>query len=73
MDLSHKGYEIGVWCYKGVNKLKLAKIDWVRVNSYYFIDCIIFFLSSPFLFVFGDDHVTCHVRANVNPGEHDDA
>jgi len=28
----------------------LAKIDWVRVNSYYFIDCIIF-LSQLTLFV----------------------
>ena len=42
MDISHIGYEIGVEPYKEVNKLKLAKIDWVRVNSYYFIDCINF-------------------------------
>jgi len=41
----------------------------VQVNPYYFIDCIILFLSSPFLFVFGDDRVTCHARADVNPGE----
>jgi len=51
----------------------LTKIDWVRVNSYYFIDCIIFFLSSPFLFVFGDDRVTCHTGVEVNPGENVDA
>jgi len=42
MDLSHIGYEIGVERYKEVNNLKLAQIDWVRVNSYYLIDCIIF-------------------------------
>jgi len=41
MDLSHIGYEIEVERYK-VNKLKLSKIDWVRVNYYYFIVCIIF-------------------------------
>jgi len=38
MDLSHIDYKIGVERYKEVNKLKLSKIDWVRVNSYYFID-----------------------------------
>jgi len=27
----------------------------------------------PFLFVFGDDRVTCHARAYVNLGEHVDA
>jgi len=51
-------------------------LDWVRVNSYYFIVCIIFLFSSPLLvcvFVFGDDHVTCYVGADVNSGDHADA
>jgi len=73
MDLSHIGYEIGVERYKEVNKLKLAKIDWVMVNSYYLLIVLFFFLSSPFLFVFGDDRMTCHVGAYVNPGEDVDA
>ena len=62
-------YEIGVERYKEVNKLKSAKIDWVKVNSYYVLIVLFFFFNSPFLFVFGDDRVTCHTRADVNPGE----
>jgi len=31
------------------------------------------FSAPPFLFVFGDDHVTCHVGADVNPSERADA
>jgi len=58
--------------YKEENKVKLAKIDWVRVNSYYSLMVLFFFLSSPFLFVFGDDHVTCHVGAYVDTSEHTD-
>jgi len=34
---------------------------------------LFFFLNSHFLFVFGDDRVTCHVGADVNPGENFDA
>ena len=70
MDLSHIGFEIEVECYKGVNELKLVKIDWVRVNSQYLFITSFFFLSSPFMFVFGDDHVTCYVGADVNSGDH---
>jgi len=73
MDLSHIGFEIEVECYKGVNELKLVKIDWVRVNSQYLFITSFFFLSSPFMFVFGDDRVTCHMGANVNPSEDVDA
>jgi len=72
---SHIGYEIGVYCYKKVNKLKLAKLDWVRVNSYYLIICIIFLFQLILLvcvFVFGDDHVTCHVGADVTSGDNAD-
>jgi len=28
-----------------------------------------FILSSPYLCVFGDDHVTCYMGANVDAGE----
>jgi len=31
-----------------------------------------FFLSSHFLFVFGDDYVTCHMGADVIPGDDDE-
>ena len=31
------------------------------------------YLSSPYMRVFGDDHVTCYVGANVDAGEHVDA
>ena len=31
------------------------------------------FLNSPFLFMFGDDRVTCHTRADVIPSEDGDA
>jgi len=73
MDLSHIGYEIGMKRYKGVDELKLAKIDWVRVNSYYLFIVLFSFLNSLFLFVFDDDRVTCHARVDVNPGEDIDA
>jgi len=33
----------------------------------------LFIMSSPFLFVFGDDRVTCHVWADDIPGEAVDA
>jgi len=38
-------------------------------------DFIVFFSAHPFLFVFvfGDDHVTCYVGAYVNSGDHADA
>jgi len=48
----------------------------VRLNVYYFIVCIIFLSQLTLyvcVFVFGDDHVTCHVGAYVNPGENVDA
>jgi len=35
--------------------------------------CMIVYFSSSFLFVFGDDHVTCYTGAELNPGEHVDA
>ena len=59
--------------YIEVDELKLAKIDWMRVNSYYLFILLFFFLSSPFMFVFGDDCVTCHTGTNVNPDENIDA
>ena len=31
------------------------------------------FSAHPCLFVFGDDHVTCYVGADVNSGDHADA
>jgi len=34
---------------------------------------LIFCLSSPFLFIFGDDRVTCHAGVDVNPSENADA
>ena len=30
-------------------------------------------MSSPFLCVFGDDHVTCYMGADIDVGEHADA
>jgi len=33
--------------------------------------CCLF--SLPFLFVFGNDRMTCHTGADVNPGEDGDA
>jgi len=47
----------------------------MRVNSYYFIVCIILLSQLTLLscvFVFGDDHVTCYVGADVNSGENAD-
>jgi len=41
--------------------------------SHYLFIVLFFFLSSPFLFVFGEDRLTCHVGADVNPGEDVDA
>jgi len=34
---------------------------------------MIVYFNSPFLFVFGDDRVTCHTGKDVNLGEDDDA
>jgi len=34
---------------------------------------IIFYFSSPFLFVFGDNRVTYHTRADANLGDDIDA
>jgi len=31
------------------------------------------YLSSPYLCVFGDDHVTCYMGVDMDPGEHVDA
>jgi len=48
----------------------------VRVNSYYFIVCIIFLSQLTLLvcvFVFGNDHTTCYMGADVNSGENADA
>jgi len=30
-------------------------------------------MSSPYLYVFGDDHVTCYMGAYLDEGEHADA
>jgi len=46
--------------------------DWVKVKFIIYLLCY-FFLSSPFLFVFRKDRVTCHAGAYVNPVEHADA
>ena len=64
-----------VYCDNKITKLKLTKLDWVRVNSYYLIICIIFLFQLILLvcvFVFGDDHVTCHVGADVTSGDNAD-
>jgi len=48
----------------------------VRLNVYYFIIYLIFLSQLTLLvcmFVFGDDHVTCYVGADVNSGENTDA
>jgi len=34
---------------------------------------VLFYLSSPFLFVFGDDLVTCHTGANIIPSDDGEA
>jgi len=34
--------------------------------------CFHFILSSPYLCVYGDDHVTCYMGPNVVIGEHVD-
>jgi len=41
-------------------------------NIYIFIYCF-YFLSSPFLFVYGDDRVTCYTGADVDTGDVEDA
>jgi len=69
MNVSHIGYEIRVEHYKKANKQKLPKKNRVRVNSYYLLIELFFFLRLPFLFVFCDACVTCHVGAYMNPGE----
>jgi len=43
------------------------------VRVIYLILYIFYLLSSSFLFVFGDDHVTCHMRANDITGDVVDA
>ena len=45
----------------------------MRINFYCIFIMLFFFLSSPFLFVFGVDHVTCHAGADVNPSENVEA
>jgi len=47
-DLSHIGYEIRVWCYKEVNKLKLAKIKtgWGLILNILLL--VLFFSAHPF-------------------------
>ena len=35
--------------------------------------CYFYFLSSPFLFVYGDDRVIRYTRANVDTGDAEDA
>jgi len=37
-----------------------------------YIMMYILFLSSPYLCVFGNDHVTCYMGAKVDVGEHVD-
>jgi len=41
---------------------------WVRVYDVIYYVCLLS-LSSPFMFVFGDHHVTCHTRAYVVSGD----
>ena len=48
--------------------------------NYLFKDALImlccicsFYLSSPYLCLFGDDHVTCYMGADGDAGEHADA
>jgi len=58
-----------VSCYERVNKLKLTKLNWVKAILIILLFALFFSFSSPFfvcVFVFGDDHVTCYVGANVN-------
>ena len=50
---------------------KMAKLLWGGCNYHYL--CMIIYFSSPFLFVFGDDRMTCHTGTNVNLGEDIDA
>jgi len=49
----------------------MAKLLWDGCNYHYL--CMIVYFRSPFLLVFGDDHVTCHTGAEVNLGEDVDA
>jgi len=42
------------------------------VNTYMYI-CYFYFLSSPFLFVYGDDRVIRYTGADVDTGDAEDA
>ena len=62
---SHIGYETGVTWYKGFINEKMVKL--IRVSGIYYCLCMLLF-SSLLLFVFGNDCVTGHTRANDNLG-----
>jgi len=49
----------------------MAKSLWSGCKYHYL--CMIVYFNSPFLFVFGDDCVTCHTRVYMNLGEDVDA
>jgi len=40
---------------------------------FFHVVIVLLYLSSPYLFVFGDNHVTCYTGADVDAGEHVDA
>jgi len=46
----------------------LVKMLWVRVYDMIF-SCILISYSSPFLFMFDDDHVTCNTRVDDVVGD----
>jgi len=49
----------------------MVKLVWGR--GYILIYACSILLNSPFLFMFGNDHVTCHTGAYVIPSEDGDA
>jgi len=51
-------------------------LTWVMVMKcfiYFILYLFLLYLSSPYLCVFGDDHVTCYMGADVDASEHVDA
>jgi len=51
----------------------LTRVMVMKCFNYVMLYVSFLYLTSPYLCVFGDDHVTCYIEADVYAGEHVDA
>jgi len=81
LRISYKGVELGcarwwLWLLEFEDGSP-QRGRWFKLNNRYLSLIVLFIFSinpnSPYLFVFGDDRVTCYTEANGVPGEDMDA